>query len=117
MVAIVWEREDFADEIFAAPQTFDQVLDRLEYSHKTTEYNCFVEGWINQRPFFKAAPQTDHVANHDDLGQHQCFDHRDPVIRVSDVVGGENKPSILRERREYERQINDIDPIFDDFMA
>ena len=93
------------------------MLDDLECSDETAEYNRFVERRIDQWPLFEAVAQAERIANHDDFAQEQCFDHREPIVRVSDVMDGENNTSILCECRKYERQINDISPIFDEFMA
>jgi len=76
-------------QTFPVQQSDDRVLEDGKESHEEGEYNRFMQGGKNQRLVFELPTQAQSIAEQNDLGHDQCFDHRSPVMQISDVVLGE----------------------------
>ena len=107
------EVNDATREPLPLPKALDPMLDQGKDGNKESEDDRLVKGGINQGLPFKAATEAGHLSDHDDFRENQRFDHGKPVIRVRDVVGGQQEPSVLRESGEHEGEITDIYPVLD----
>jgi hypothetical protein len=94
------------------PKALDCVFDKVKYDDKKGEDDSLVQGGDDQRLLLETAAKSEQRADHDDLPENHGLDNRHPVIRVDNVMCGEQEPPVLCEGGEYEYQVDDVDQVF-----
>jgi hypothetical protein len=101
---------------FAMEQPVNDVLKDGENADKTGKYNCFAQGGVNQGFGLIPSVETECVRDKDYLGQYQRLNDRGAIVQVTDLIFGQDKPSIPGEDTEENRQIRDVDPVVDELV-